>query len=90
MSFKSILRFSAHVAQERAASAVAVGARKKRAVIDGYNLNSISVIKDERLINPSGMFYVSNTLKDIGSATLQIIRGATVSPLYFRQFRFEE
>ncbi|EEA94637.1 hypothetical protein PJE062_625 [Pseudovibrio sp. JE062] len=42
----------------------------------------MSVIKDERLITPSGMFYVSNTLKDIGSATLQITRGAPVAPLF--------
>ncbi|WP_128647379.1 hypothetical protein [Pseudovibrio denitrificans] len=89
MSFKSILRFSANAAQQCAANAVAVGAHKKCAAIDGHNLNSISVIKDERLITPSGMFYVSNTLKDIGSATLQITRELPLL-LYFRQFRFEE
>ncbi|WP_157039139.1 hypothetical protein [Pseudovibrio sp. JE062] len=82
MSFKSTLRFSANAAQQCAANAVAVGAHKKCAAIDGHNLNSMSVIKDERLITPSGMFYVSNTLKDIGSATLQITRGAPVAPLF--------
>ncbi|KZK84266.1 hypothetical protein PsAD13_02305 [Pseudovibrio sp. Ad13] len=82
MSFKSILRFLVNIAQECAISAVAVSARKKPAAIDDNTLNCESAIKDEPLIAPSGMVYVSNTLKDIGSATLQITRGARIAPLF--------
>ncbi|MGH0002106.1 hypothetical protein ACQU0X_18700 [Pseudovibrio ascidiaceicola] len=82
MSFKSILRFLASIAQQCAISAVAVSARKKPAAFDDHTLRFESVIKDERLIAPSGMVYVSNTLKDIGSATLQITRGARIAPLF--------
>ncbi|KZK90583.1 hypothetical protein PsAD46_02204 [Pseudovibrio sp. Ad46] len=82
MSFKSILRFLASIAQKCAVSAVAVSARKKPAAFDDNTLNYEGAIKDEPLIAPWGKFYVSNTLKDIGSATLQITRGARIAPLF--------
>ncbi len=85
MSFKSILRFLASIAQQCAVNAVAAGARTKQALVDAPTLRFESTIKDKRLIAPSGMVYVSNTLKDIGSATLQITGGTRIA-LYFRQY----